>query len=163
MHALLFADGQLSYHTEHPQPRLRSGEALLRLLLAGICSTDLEIVRGYVGFQGVLGHEFVGRVEAVADEENADWIGRRVVGSINLGCGRCPECAANGPEHCPKRTVLGIHSRDGAFGDFDGKIFQVVLVGFRNFNPGRVFFAGKKGWFSLIGGSCFIFFLYFGF
>jgi threonine dehydrogenase-like Zn-dependent dehydrogenase len=118
MHALVVAEGQLTLHKDYPKPQAASGEALLRVLLAGICSTDLEIVQGYVGFQGVLGHEFVGQVEAVADDCDVEWLGRRVVGSINLGCGECAECAANGPEHCPTRTTLGIHSRDGAFADY---------------------------------------------
>jgi threonine dehydrogenase-like Zn-dependent dehydrogenase len=87
-------------------------------LLAGICSTDLEIVRGYAGFEGVLGHEFVGRVESVADEADEAWLGRRVVGTINIGCQTCAECLAKGPEHCPRRTVLGIHGRDGIFADY---------------------------------------------
>lgn len=91
------------------------GEALIRVNLAGICSTDLEIVKGYAGFQGVLGHEFVGIVEEC---EDLSWIGRRVVGTINLGCGKCEVCLAEGPEHCPGRTVLGIHQRDGAFADY---------------------------------------------
>ena len=118
MQALVVVEGQLTAHADYPKPEAASGEALLRVLLAGICSTDLEIVRGYAGFQGVLGHEFVGQVEAVADEGDAAWLGRRVVGSINIGCGECAECAANGPEHCSARTVLGIHSRDGAFADY---------------------------------------------
>jgi threonine dehydrogenase-like Zn-dependent dehydrogenase len=118
MHALVVAEGKLGVRADYPIPEAASGEALVRLLLAGICSTDLEIVRGYTGFQGVLGHEFVGRVEAVADDADAEWLGQRVVGSINIGCGACPECAANGPEHCQARTVLGIHSRDGAFAGY---------------------------------------------
>ena len=119
MPALYLADGQLHYRSDYEQPVPRAGEALIRLRLAGICSTDLEIVKGYVpGFQGVLGHEFVGDVAAVADQADAHWIGRRVVGAINLGCGRCRCCLGDGPEHCPGRTVLGIHGKDGVFADY---------------------------------------------
>lgn len=100
---------------EFPRPRPGAGEALVRVTLAGICSTDLELVRGYAGFRGVLGHEFVGVVEEAGDR---GWIGRRVVGSINVGCGRCAECEANGPAHCPERTVTGIRGRDGAFAEW---------------------------------------------
>lgn len=98
-----------------PQPEPKRSEALIRLCLAGICSTDLELVKGYYGFEGLLGHEFVGVVEAA---EQSAWIGRRVVGTINLGCRRCPVCVGRGPEHCPERTVLGIFRRDGAFADY---------------------------------------------
>jgi threonine dehydrogenase-like Zn-dependent dehydrogenase len=84
--------------------------------LAGICSTDLEIVKGYTGFKGILGHEFVGVVEESPSEPA--WIGRRVVGAINLGCRRCSVCLSDGPEHCPQRTVLGIIQKDGAFADY---------------------------------------------
>lgn len=90
-------------------------EAVVRVTLAGICNTDLEIVRGYAGFTGTLGHEFVGVVEC---GEDASLTGARVVGEINAGCGRCSLCAAGDPRHCPERTVLGIVGRDGAFAEF---------------------------------------------
>jgi threonine dehydrogenase-like Zn-dependent dehydrogenase len=94
----------------------REGEALVRVRLSGICNTDLEIARGYAGFQGTLGHEFVGVcVEAPAAP---GLVGRRVVGEINAGCGRCELCAAGDPRHCPARTVLGIVGRDGAHAEF---------------------------------------------
>ena len=99
---------------DYPEPRPGPGEALIRLRLAGICSTDLELIKGYMGFRGVLGHEFVGEVEAA---ENSAWVGKRVVGTINLGCRDCPTCYGNGPEHCSNRTVLGILARDGAFAE----------------------------------------------
>jgi len=118
MQALVLRDGQLAYHAEWPQPVPGPEEALIRVSLAGICSTDLELVKGYAGgFNGILGHEFVGVVEQVGPQAPTEWLGRRVVGSINLGCGRCPVCLSDGPEHCPNRTTLGIHSRDGAFAD----------------------------------------------
>ena len=90
-------------------------EALVRVLLSGICNTDLEIARGYAGFQGTLGHEFVGLVEAAPDRS---LVGRRVVGEINAGCGVCDLCRAGDPRHCPSRTVLGIVGRDGAHAEF---------------------------------------------
>ncbi|GIK56146.1 MAG: alcohol dehydrogenase catalytic domain-containing protein [Chloroflexi bacterium] len=121
MQALYLQSGQLAFQPHHPQPTPQSGEALIRVRLAGICTTDLEIVKGYVpGFQGVLGHEFVGEVIASSNEGAPDekWHGRRVVGSINLGCGLCPVCLGHGPEHCPQRRVLGIIQKDGVFADF---------------------------------------------
>jgi threonine dehydrogenase-like Zn-dependent dehydrogenase len=90
-------------------------EALIRVLLSGICNTDLEIARGYAGFEGTIGHEFVGIVEDSAEPSS---IGRRVVGEINAGCGRCKLCRAEDPRHCPERTVLGILGRDGAHAEF---------------------------------------------
>ncbi len=113
MQALVVRGGQIHYVDDYPRPERDPNEALIRVTLGGICSTDLEIVKGYTPFEGVLGHEFVGVVEE-ADEEG--WTGRRVVGTINLGCRRCAVCLGDGPEHCPQRTVLGIHSKDGVFG-----------------------------------------------
>jgi threonine dehydrogenase-like Zn-dependent dehydrogenase len=119
MQALVLENGQLDFKSDQPCPGLKPDEALIRVSLAGICSTDLEMVKGYArGFTGVLGHEFVGVVEATDAPENSGWVGRRVVGSINLGCGRCPVCLGEGPEHCPYRTTLGIHNRDGVFAEF---------------------------------------------
>jgi alcohol dehydrogenase len=114
MRALVF-DGQLRLVTDHPRPAPGPGEALVRVSLAGICSTDLEITHGYMGFQGVLGHEFVGVVESAAD---ASLIGQRVVGEINCSCGVCPTCVAGNSTHCPERTTLGIGGRDGALADY---------------------------------------------
>ncbi|HEU4323447.1 MAG TPA: alcohol dehydrogenase catalytic domain-containing protein [Roseiflexaceae bacterium] len=110
MDAVLF-DGQLRLVGDYPEPPLRTGEALIRPHLVGICNTDIEITRGYLGFHGVLGHEFVGTVEAC---EDAAWIGRRVVGEINAACGRCAVCTRGDRSHCPERTTLGIAGRDGA-------------------------------------------------
>jgi threonine dehydrogenase-like Zn-dependent dehydrogenase len=115
MRALVLTDGGARFTADHPRPSAGAGEALVRLLKAGICATDLELVKGYAGFRGVLGHEFVGRVER-CDAEG--WEGRRVVGTINLGCRSCPVCLEDGPEHCPRRTVLGIAGCDGAFADY---------------------------------------------
>jgi threonine dehydrogenase-like Zn-dependent dehydrogenase len=93
----------------------REDEALVRVTLAGICSTDLHITRGYAGFSGTLGHEFVG---VVAESPDSSLDGRRVVGEINVGCGECGECAAGDVRHCRRRTVLGIRGRDGAFAEY---------------------------------------------
>jgi threonine dehydrogenase-like Zn-dependent dehydrogenase len=93
-----------------------SGEALVRVIKSGICNTDLEIVRGYAGFRGTIGHEFVGVVESA--EGVPHLVGRRVVGEINAGCGVCALCAAGDPRHCSSRTVLGIVGRQGAHAEF---------------------------------------------
>ncbi len=119
MQALHLTNGILKFHNNYPKPTAAPREALIRVRLAGVCSTDLEMVRGYVqGFNGVLGHEFVGDVEAVGSKEDERWIGRRVVGSINIGCGHCAVCKGDGVEHCPTRRVLGIHDHDGVFAEY---------------------------------------------
>jgi alcohol dehydrogenase len=100
---------------KQPRPRRPAGYALIRLLYGGICNTDLELQRGYYGFRGTPGHEFVGEV-VEADQQN--WVGERVVGEINLACGKCPWCARGLARHCPARTVLGIVKQPGAFREF---------------------------------------------
>jgi len=95
-----------------PEPR---DEALVRVHLSGICNTDLEIARGYAGFKGTIGHEFVGVVE---ESPGNKLLGQRVVGEINAGCGKCELCTAGDPRHCSNRTVLGILGRDGAHAEF---------------------------------------------
>jgi threonine dehydrogenase-like Zn-dependent dehydrogenase len=107
-------DDNLSYVADEPVPR-REGEALVQVICAGICNTDLEIVKGYAGFRGIPGHEFVGRVIESPDPSQA---GKRVVGEINAGCGVCDLCATGDSRHCPARTVLGIKGRHGAFAEF---------------------------------------------
>jgi threonine dehydrogenase-like Zn-dependent dehydrogenase len=111
MKALRYVNQSLSV-AEVDAPRAVGGEALVRVTLSGICNTDLEIARGYAGFEGTLGHEFVGVVERA--EDAPELVGRRVVGEINAGCGRCALCAGGDTRHCPRRTVLGILGRDGA-------------------------------------------------
>lgn len=101
-----------------PIPRIPAGFARIRLLAAGICSTDLELQRGYYGFSGTPGHEFAGEVVAVHDDEFKEWIGRRVAGEINLACERCAWCKRGLGRHCPTRTVLGIVNHPGAFREF---------------------------------------------
>lgn len=113
MKALRFDQQQLQL-ADVPVPA-REGEALVRVTTAGICNTDLEIVRGYANFQGTLGHEFVGVVEASPDPAQIGW---RVVGEINAGCGQCAWCQAGDTRHCASRTVLGIVGRDGAFAEY---------------------------------------------
>ncbi|MBX3295521.1 MAG: alcohol dehydrogenase catalytic domain-containing protein [Acidobacteria bacterium] len=98
-----------------PRPAAE-GESLVRVSLSGICNTDLEIIRGYAGFTGTLGHEFIGVVEE--SPEAPELVGRRVAGEINAGCGRCERCLSGDPRHCPERTVLGIIGRDGAHAEF---------------------------------------------
>jgi|SRR5665213_109258 len=98
-----------------PLPRVPEGFARIRLLAAGICSTDLELQRGYYGFSGTPGHEFVGEVTEAADKR---WIGARVAGEINLACGTCTWCKRGLGRHCPTRTVLGIVKHPGAFREF---------------------------------------------
>src|SRR6266849_2275324 len=124
MRALVYRDTDLVLDRDYPIPAPVDGEALIRVLLTGICNTDLEIVRGYMGFQGVLGHEFVGVVEEiygdVAQERYGHLVGKRVVGEINAACYRpdCWYCQRGVPTHCPHRTTLGIVNRDGAFADY---------------------------------------------
>ncbi len=115
MQALVYDGEVLQLREDYPRPVPPPGEALVRVRLAGICNTDLEIVRGYMGFRGVLGHEFVGTVE---EAEDRSLIGQRVVGEINAYCGECPTCRAGRPTHCPHRTTLGIWGRDGAFAEY---------------------------------------------
>ncbi|HEY3350988.1 MAG TPA: alcohol dehydrogenase catalytic domain-containing protein [Thermoanaerobaculia bacterium] len=110
MRALVFEKGNATVRdVRRPVPR--RGFALVRVLLSGICNTDLELKRGYHGFSGIPGHEFVGVVEGPS---SSPLLGKRVVGEINLGCGRCSWCAEGLGRHCPKRTVLGIRGHAGA-------------------------------------------------
>lgn len=100
--------------TDHPEPVRLAGEVLLRQRLVGICDTDLQLARGYMGYRGVLGHEFVGEV---LEADDAHWLGKRVVADINAGCGRCARCLVGDGHHCPTRSVLGILGRDGALAE----------------------------------------------
>jgi len=111
--ALWLETQALRLREDIPLPVPPSDEALVRVHLAGICNTDLELVRGYYPFEGVPGHEFVGSVVEAASAP--EWVGRRVAGEINAACGSCVSCRAGRPTHCEKRTVLGIVARDGAF------------------------------------------------
>jgi threonine dehydrogenase-like Zn-dependent dehydrogenase len=110
--ALTF-DGEAASVREREAPEVLAGQVLLRPLRAGICNTDLEIVRGYMGFVGTLGHEVVGVVE----QGPAAWLGKRVTSEINYACGRCAMCERELGRHCPTRTVMGILGQDGAFAE----------------------------------------------
>ena len=112
MKGLVFRHGAVRVEEDLPEPVPAEGEALVAVRVAGICSTDLEIARGYMGFEGVLGHEFVGRV--IGPEEHP-LVGRRVVAAINCGCGVCEVCLGGDERHCRNRTVVGIVGRGGVF------------------------------------------------
>jgi threonine dehydrogenase-like Zn-dependent dehydrogenase len=107
-------DGARLAVADVPEPLLEDGFALVRVRLAGVCATDLQITRGYLGFRGTLGHEFTGVVEAAADPQ---LVGARVCGEINFACANCPTCAAGLGRHCPNRRVMGIVGADGAFAE----------------------------------------------
>lgn len=114
MQALRFQKGKLGIF--YVKLQNAASDSVIRVLLSGICSTDIEITRGYSGFEGTLGHEFVGIVENSPDRP--DLSGKRVVGEINVGCGDCQLCQKGDARHCPKRTVLGIKGRDGSHAEF---------------------------------------------
>ncbi|HEY9809145.1 MAG TPA: alcohol dehydrogenase catalytic domain-containing protein [Halomicronema sp.] len=114
MKAVWLENKQLSLKDNLPIPQPPEGEALIKVLQAGICNTDLELLRGYYPYTGILGHEFVGRVEK--GPENL--INRAVVGEINAACGECRFCKSGQPTHCENRTVLGIVNRHGAFAEY---------------------------------------------
>jgi alcohol dehydrogenase len=116
MRAIEFRD-ELRVTDNYPVPEPEKGEALIKVLTAGICNTDIEITKGYKGFTGILGHEFVGVVEKI-NHADQDLIGKRVVGEINCGCGSCPDCYKGQENHCSNRSVLGILNRNGCFADY---------------------------------------------
>ncbi len=113
MKALVF-DKLLRYEGEHPDPKPAAGEVLVRVRMAGICATDLEIIKGYMKFRGIPGHEFVGEVVSGSSK----WKGKRVVGEINCVCGACDMCRGGLASHCRQRTVVGISGRDGAMAEY---------------------------------------------
>ena len=114
MKGLWLENNQLQLRTDIPIPEPPPGEALVRVLRAGICNTDLELLRGYYPYTGILGHEFVGVVEKGPEH----LVNQRVVGEINAVCGHCRFCRSGQPTHCENRTVLGIVNRNGAFGEY---------------------------------------------
>src|SRR4051812_48113831 len=118
MRAVVCDGGSARLERALPEPLPGPGEVLLKVRIAGICDTDLQLASGYMGFKGILGHEFVG--------ETAD--GRRVTAEINNACHACPTCLAGRPGHCPNRSVLGILNHHGAMADF-------VTVPVRNLHP----------------------------
>jgi threonine dehydrogenase-like Zn-dependent dehydrogenase len=115
MKALWIEDQVLTFRDDLPIPQPQPNEALLRVLLAGICSTDLEMLRGYYSFKGILGHEFVGEVVETPDLALK---GMRVTGEINLVCGECAACLRGDTTHCKNRKTLGIHDRPGCFAEY---------------------------------------------
>jgi 2-desacetyl-2-hydroxyethyl bacteriochlorophyllide A dehydrogenase len=116
MKAVWLENNKLSYRTDVPIPEPGPNEALVKVTLAGICATDLELVKGYYPYCGIPGHEFVGSIVHAPDQPQR--IGERVVGEINISCGVCPTCLAGRRSHCPRRTVMGIVDRHGAFAEY---------------------------------------------
>ena len=121
MRAIVLSD-QIRFDADRSEPECRDTEVLVRVSTAGVCETDLQLMKGYMGFQGVLGHEFVGVAQA------GPYKGRRVVGEINCSCWACETCRRGLPTHCPNRSVLGILNHDGAFAD-------LIAVPQRNLHP----------------------------
>ncbi|MEC4686149.1 MAG: alcohol dehydrogenase catalytic domain-containing protein [Nitrospirota bacterium] len=113
----VFFDNKLEFVEDYPVPEPAEDEALIRVSRAGICNTDLEIRKGYSGFKGIIGHEFVGVVEKINGKDRG-LTGRRVVGEINCGCGLCSYCLRGLKNHCPNRKVLGILNKDGAMAEY---------------------------------------------
>ena len=111
MRAVQLQNNELVFSADAPEPVPVAGEVIVKVQQTGICETDLQLIQGYMGFQGTLGHEFTGVATA------GRFAGRRVVGEINCPCGTCTTCEAGRPRHCPSRTVVGILNRDGAFAD----------------------------------------------
>lgn len=124
MKAIVSENG-LRLERGYPKPEPGPGEALIKVTLAGVCATDLEIAKGYMGFRGVPGHEFVGVIEECGNDRLS---GKRVVGEINIGCGKCEYCSHKVENHCPSRKVLGILGKDGAFAEY-------LALPFRNLHP----------------------------
>ena len=112
MRALVLDRDAVALQADRSVPTPAEGEVLVRVVVAGVCDTDLQLVDGYMGFGGVLGHEFVGIAET------GSFAGQRVVGEINCNCRRCSTCLAGRPTHCPHRTTIGIAGHDGAFADY---------------------------------------------
>ncbi|MCB0061828.1 MAG: alcohol dehydrogenase catalytic domain-containing protein [Caldilineaceae bacterium] len=117
MYALLLTDSGPTIVNDYPVPVPTRGEARIHVHVAGICATDLQLVAGYKGgYRGVLGHEFVGVVDAAPEHE--EWVGKRVVGELNIVCGDCDLCRRGLGKHCRRRQSLGIIGRDGAFAEY---------------------------------------------
>lgn len=117
MKACIF-DEKLKLVNNYEEPIMKENEALIRVIMVGICNTDEEITKGYMGYNGILGHEFVGIVESVENKEDSSLIGKRVVGEINLGCNSCDYCKKGLQRHCPNRETLGIWKKNGCFSEY---------------------------------------------
>ncbi|MBN2050601.1 MAG: alcohol dehydrogenase catalytic domain-containing protein [Spirochaetales bacterium] len=126
MKAVYFENGTLSLR-EIPVPEPAEGEAFIRVLQSGICNTDIELYRGYYGFSGVPGHEFVGLVERV-NAADRSLEGRRVCADINIGCGSCPRCLSGDSRHCPQKRTIGINDQQGVFAEY-------VILPIANLSP----------------------------
>lgn len=117
MKALVF-DNELKLDNNYPIPKVKDNEVLIKTSMVGICNTDYEITKGYMGYKGVLGHEFVGVVDSVGANVDKNLIGKRVVGEINCACNNCSYCHQNLQRHCPNRSTLGIWQKDGCFSEY---------------------------------------------
>ena len=117
MKALVY-DNELKLDKNYPMPSVKDNEVLIKTSLVGICNTDYEITKGYMGYKGILGHEFVGVVQSVGKNVDKNLIGKRVVGEINCACNDCSWCGHNLQRHCPNRQTLGIWQKDGCFSEY---------------------------------------------
>lgn len=117
MKAVEFVNNEIIFNNDAKKPEPKQGEALIKVTLAGICNTDIEITKGYMGYTGILGHEFVGVVEEVNSSDKS-LVGKRVVGEINAGCGNCEWCGKGLERHCPNRGTLGIWKKEGCMADY---------------------------------------------
>lgn len=125
MKAIVF-DKEIKFVDDYVKPIPKKGEALVRVTLAGICNTDYEISKGYMGYKGILGHEFVGVVEEV-NHENKNLLGKRVVGEINCGCNNCEMCYQGLERHCPNRQTLGIWQKDGCMAEYVAMPLETLI------------------------------------
>ena len=117
MKAVVF-DNELKLDNNYAKPTPKEGEVLIKTIMTGICNTDLEITKGYMGYKGVLGHEFVGEVVEVGSKKDENWLNKRVVGEINCGCNHDEWCYKGLQRHCPNRHTLGIWQKDGCFSEY---------------------------------------------
>ncbi len=127
MRALVY-DEKLKLEKNYPIPTIGEDEVLIKTKMVGICNTDYEITKGYMGYKGVLGHEFVGIVEKTGANVDKNLLNKRVVGEINLGCNNCSYCAKNLQRHCPNRSTLGIYKKDGCFSEYFSLPKENVIV-----------------------------------
>lgn len=125
MKAIVF-DNEIKLVNDYAKPIPKKGEALVKVTLAGICNTDYEISKGYMGYKGILGHEFVGVVEEV-NHENKNLLGKRVVGEINCGCNNCEMCFQGLERHCPNRQTLGIWQKDGCMAEYVSMPLETLI------------------------------------
>ena len=126
MKALVY-DNELKLDKNYPNPTVKDNEVLIKTKMVGICNTDYEITLGYMGYKGVLGHEFVGVVESVGKNAPKDLIGKRVVGEINCACNNCSWCGQSLQRRCPNRQTLGIWQKDGCFSEYFTLPFENVI------------------------------------